>query len=105
MSVARLYYVSNVVDANRRAAESEKAVGAVINIANGQRVTLNELFEKMKSVTGNSSSQVRYEPTRAGDVRDSLADLTLARTLLGYDPKVGLEDGLRMTLDWWKSKR
>lgn len=98
-------YVSNVVDANLRAAESEKAVGALINIANGQRVTLNELFEKMKSVTGNSTAQVKYEPTRAGDVRDSLADLTLARSLLGYEPKIGLEDGLRMTLDWWKSQR
>jgi UDP-glucose 4-epimerase len=98
-------YVSNVVDANLRAAESEKAVGAVINIANGQRVTLNQLFEKMKAVTGNSAAQVKYEPPRAGDVRDSLADLTLARSLLGYEPKVGLEDGLRLTLNWWKSNR
>jgi nucleoside-diphosphate-sugar epimerase len=97
-------YVSNVVDANLRAAESEKAVGAVINIANGQRVTLNQLLQVMKSLVGNSSVTARHEPTRPGDVRDSLADVTQARSLLGYEPQVGLEEGLRLTLNWWKSR-
>lgn len=96
-------YVSNVVDANMRAAESATAVGAVINIANGQRVTLNQLFETVKEITGNSTAAVRYEPARPGDVRDSLADLTLARSLLGYEPRVGLEEGLRLTLDWCRT--
>jgi nucleoside-diphosphate-sugar epimerase len=95
-------YISNVVDANLRAAESRSAVGEIINIANGDRTTLNELLEAMKVVTRRPKVTARYEPTRAGDVRDSLADLTQARTLLGYAPQVNLEDGLRLTLQWWE---
>jgi nucleoside-diphosphate-sugar epimerase len=98
-------YISNVVDANLRAAESGSAVGHTINIANGERVTINEVFENMKKLTGRMNVQAEYAPPRAGDVRDSLADLTLARSLLGYTPKVGLEEGLRLTLDWWKTSR
>lgn len=96
-------YISNVVDANFRAAESARAVGKVINIANGERVTLNQLLQTMKQITGQRDVTPHYEPTRRGDVRDSLADLTLARELLGYQPKVDLEDGLRRTFEWWKS--
>jgi nucleoside-diphosphate-sugar epimerase len=95
-------YISNVVDANLRAAESRDAVGKIINIANGHRTTLNELLETMKTVTGKSQVTARHEPPRAGDVRDSLADLTQARALLGYEPRVNLEDGLRLTFDWWQ---
>ena len=95
-------YISNVVNANLRAAESSSAVGEVINIANGHRTTLNELLEAMKAVTGKSNVTARYEAQRTGDVRDSLADLTQARALLGYEPTVSLEDGLRLTFDWWQ---
>jgi nucleoside-diphosphate-sugar epimerase len=95
-------FVSNVVDANMRAAESPSAVGMVMNVANGRQVTLNELLEIMKNVTGKSAAAARYEPVRVGDVRHSLADISLARSLLGYEPKVGLEEGLRLTFDWWQ---
>ena len=95
-------FVSNVVDANLRAAESPDAVGKVMNVANGRQVTLNELLEIMKKVTGKSAVTARYEPVRVGDVRHSLADISLARALLGYEPTVGLEEGLRLTLDWWQ---
>lgn len=95
-------FVSNVVDANLRAAESADAVGKVINVANGRQVTLNELLEIMKNVTGKSTAAARYEPLRVGDVRHSLADISLARSLLGYEPRVGLEEGLRLTFDWWQ---
>ena len=95
-------FVSNVVDANLRAAESTEAVGKVINIANGRQVTLNELLEIMKKVTGKSAAAARYEPVRVGDVRHSLADISLARSLLRYEPRVGLEEGLRLTFDWWQ---
>ncbi len=98
-------YVSNVVDANLRAAESREAVGKVINIANGESVTLNELLATLQKLTGRTDVQARYEPPRVGDIRDSLADLTLAKSLLGYMPMVGLEDGLRKTIDWWKTSR
>ena len=95
-------YIANVIDANLRAAESTAAVGEIINIANGHRTTLNELLETMKTVTGRSDVKARHEPPRAGDVRDSLADLTRARVLLGYEPRVSLEEGLKLTFDWWK---
>ena len=95
-------FVSNVVDANLRAAESAEAVGKVINVANGRQITLNELLEIMKNVTGKSTAAARYEPVRVGDVRHSLADISLARSLLGYEPRVGLEEGLRLTFDWWQ---
>ena len=98
-------YISNVVDANLRAAESASAVGHVINIANGERVTINEVFDKVKKLTGRLDAQAEYAPPRAGDVRDSLADLSLARSLLAYNPQVGLEEGLRLTIDWWTSSR
>jgi UDP-N-acetylglucosamine/UDP-N-acetyl-alpha-D-glucosaminouronate 4-epimerase len=95
-------YISNVVEANLRAAESTAAVGEIINIANGHRTTLNELLDAMKLVTGKADVSARYEAPRAGDVRDSLADLTRARTLLGYEPRVSLEEGLKRTFDWWQ---
>ena len=98
-------FISNVVDANLRAVESTSAVGHVINIANGERVTINEVLEKLKKLIGCMDMQAEYAPPRTGDVRDSLADLGLARSLLGYNPKVGLEEGLRLTLDWWETSR
>jgi nucleoside-diphosphate-sugar epimerase len=95
-------YVSNVVKANLVAAESPQAVGKVINIANGAQITLNELLEVMKKITGRTDVTAHYEPLRPGDVRHSLADLTLARSILGYEPEVDLETGLRLTYEWWR---
>lgn len=98
-------YISNVVDANLAASESATAVGHVINVANGERVTINEVFEMVKNLTGQTNLQAEYATSRSGDVRDSLADLGLANSLLGYTPKVGLEQGLRLTIDWWTKSR
>ena len=98
-------YVSNVVEANMRAAESGEAAGKIINIANGERVTLNALLEIMKKLTGQTGIEADYQPPRVGDVRDSLADITVARSVLGYQPRIDLEEGLRLTIDWFKSKR
>jgi len=98
-------YISNVVEANLKAAESTSAVGRVINIANGERVTINEVFEMIKKLTDQTNLQAEYAGSRAGDVRDSLADLSVARSLLAYNPKIGLEEGLRLTIDWWAKSR
>ncbi|HWS86026.1 MAG TPA: SDR family oxidoreductase [Pyrinomonadaceae bacterium] len=98
-------YVSNVVDGNLRAAESPQAVGRVINLATGRQTTLNELLEVLKKITGRTEVEAEYREPRIGDVRHSLADITLARELLGYEPWVGLEEGLRSTIDWWKNSR
>jgi nucleoside-diphosphate-sugar epimerase len=98
-------YVANAVEANLLAAESTKAVGQVINVANGRQTSLNELLSALKKVTGRDDAEVEYRDERVGDVRHSLADITRARHLLGYEPRVGLEEGLQKTLDWWKQSR
>lgn len=98
-------YISNVVDANLRAAETTRGIGEVVNVATGERATLNELLEALKGVTGKADVTAEYRETRVGDVRHSLADITRAREFLGYEPTVGLEEGLRKTIDWWKQSR
>jgi nucleoside-diphosphate-sugar epimerase len=98
-------FVSNVVDANLRAAETAQGVGQIINIANGERTTLNKLLDVLKRLTGRTDAQAEYKEPRAGDVRHSLADITRARELLGYEPSVGLEEGLLETIEWWKQSR
>jgi UDP-glucose 4-epimerase len=98
-------YVSNVVDANLRAAETATGVGRVINVANGERTTLNELLETLKRITGKTEVEPEYREPRVGDVLHSLADITLAREHLGYEPQVGLEEGLRKTMEWWSQSR
>jgi nucleoside-diphosphate-sugar epimerase len=98
-------YISNVVDANLRAAETTRGIGEVVNVATGERATLNELLEALKGITGRGEVTAEYREARVGDVRHSLADITRAREFLGYEPKVGLEEGLRKTIDWWKQSR
>ena len=95
-------YVANVVDGVLRAVTAPGASGAVINVATGTRISLNRLFHVMRDLTG-SRVDVQYGPLRHGDVKDSLADITKARTLLGYEPTVSFEDGLRNTIEWYKS--
>lgn len=98
-------YVSNVVDANLRAAETTKGIGEIINIANGERITLNELLNLLKSITGHDDVQPEYRESRPGDVRHSLADITRAREMLGYEPSVNLREGLQKTIEWWQQSR
>lgn len=98
-------YVSNVVDANLRAAQAPEASGKVFNIANGESVSINEVLETLKKLTGHTEVNAEYAEPRPGDVRDSLADLNAAKSLLGYAPTVGLEAGLKLTVDWWKTSR
>ena len=98
-------YIENVVGANLSAASAPNAAGRVINVANGQRVTLNQLLEELKELTGRTDVTAEYREPRVGDVRHSLADITMARELLGYESKVDLREGLQRTLDWWKTSR
>jgi nucleoside-diphosphate-sugar epimerase len=98
-------FVANAVDANLRAAEAPNVAGEMINVANGERTTLNDLLEVMKKLTGKGDVQAEYREARTGDVRHSLADITRARELLGYEPRIGLEEGLRHTIEWWQQSR
>jgi nucleoside-diphosphate-sugar epimerase len=98
-------YIADVVAANMRAAETTTGVGQVINFARGERTTLNQLLNILKSITGRSDAEAEYREPRMGDVRHSLADITRAREMLGYEPQTSLEEGLRLTIEWWKQSR
>jgi UDP-glucose 4-epimerase len=97
-------YIDNVVHANllAAAAPAEWVSGRMMNAATGVRVTLNEVFEILRDLTGYSGRPA-YAPPRAGDIRHSLADISLAGELLGYAPVVDLREGLRRTVEWYRS--
>jgi nucleoside-diphosphate-sugar epimerase len=95
-------YVANVVDGVLRACEAPRASGEIINVATGGRISLNQLFEEMRKLVGGTLTPV-YEEPRKGDVRDSQADITKARELLGYEPTVSFEEGLRKTIEWYRT--
>src|SRR5229473_5469070 len=97
-------YIANVVDGVLRACEAAKVAGEVINVATGGRISLNELLRTMNRAVGTDLEALYREP-RAGDVRDSQADITKARALLGYSPSVGLEEGLKKTLEWCRAEK
>ena len=94
-------YVANVVDGVLRACHAPQAAGRVINVATGGRISLNTLFQTLKRLAGRDVA-AHYGPPRAGDVRDSQADISLARSLLGYAPLVGFDEGLARTLAWYR---
>jgi nucleoside-diphosphate-sugar epimerase len=98
-------FVENVVAANLRAAETTGGIGQVMNVANGEKVSLNQLLETLKTITGKADVAAEYHPARNGDVKHSQADNSRAVEWLDYKKLVGLEEGLARTIDWWKSSR
>lgn len=96
-------YVANVVDGVLRACTAPQAAGEAINVACGTRISLNDLLRVMNTIVG-TNLQPLYKEERAGDVKDSQADITKAKELLGYTPIVSLEEGLRHTLEWCRSE-
>ncbi len=99
-------YIDNAVEANLLAcrAPAGQAAGKVFNVATGRQVTLNETFKLLQGLTSYSGSPI-YGAERGGDIKHSLADISLAEEHLGYKPKVSFEDGLRKTVDWYRSTR
>jgi len=95
-------YVENVVQANLLALTADGAAGKMMNLGCGTRISLNQLVKQLENILG-LNAQVEYLPARAGDVRDSLADIGLAERLLGYLPRVSVEDGLARTVDWFRN--
>jgi len=96
-------FIDNVVSANLLAAStSSKLTGQVVNIACGDRTSLNQLWSMVGEATGFQAKPT-YEPTRVGDVRDSLADIHAAAALIGYEPKVKLAEGLARTVEALRS--
>jgi len=98
-------YIDNAVDANLRAcnAPAAQAAGKVFNVATGRRVTLNETFKLLQPLTSYSGSPA-YAAERGGDIKHSLADISLAEQHLGYTPKVNFEEGLQRTVEWYRSQ-
>jgi UDP-glucose 4-epimerase len=96
-------YVENVVEANLCAVDAKIEGGPTVNIAYGQRTTLNQIIGMLNELTGQNLP-AEYGAERPGDVRHSHADLTLARQLLGFAPKIDVREGLRRTLEWYRSK-
>jgi len=94
-------YIENVVDETLRACEAPGASGMVFNGGTGVRITLNQVLELLGKITGKKI-QARYDSPRSGDIRDSQADIALARKVLGYEPMVHFEEGLRRTWNWYK---
>jgi UDP-glucose 4-epimerase len=96
-------YIENAVSANLLActAPAAQCAGRVFNVATGRRITLNETVEILKKLTGYKG-EVKYGPDRSGDIKHSLADITLAQKHLGYKTLVDFEEGLRRTVEWYK---
>jgi UDP-glucose 4-epimerase len=97
-------YIDNVVQGNLLAADAPAAVGRVINVACGRSFDLLTLVDGINRALGTDAQPI-FELNRVGDVRNSLADIRLARELLKYEPKVGFDDGLRRTVEYYKTAR
>ncbi len=98
-------YIDNAIEANLLAikAPASQAAGQVFNVATGERADLNETFQLLKKIIGYKGD-VKYGPERAGDVKHSLADLSLTEKHLGYKPKINFEEGLRLTVEWYRGQ-
>jgi nucleoside-diphosphate-sugar epimerase len=95
-------YVANVVDGVLRATQAKDASGEVINVATNGRVSLNQLFTSLRDLVGANVEPI-YDKPRAGDVKDSQADISKAALLLGYKPLVSFEQGLKNTVEWYRT--
>ena len=94
-------YVDNAVQANLLASEAPGASGFVFNVGTGDRYSLNQTLEILRGLSAKKLP-AKYEPAREGDIRDSQADITAARELLGYEPTVRFEEGLERTYEWYR---
>jgi UDP-glucose 4-epimerase len=98
-------FIENTVAGNLLAVEApaDLVSGRVMNLATGFRITLNQVFEELKPMTGYTGS-VAHAAERNGDIRHSLADISLAKELLGYTPMVDFREGLRRTVEWYREQ-
>jgi len=95
-------YVDNVVEANLLAARAKDTSGEVVNIACGEAITVNAIIALINDLLGKNIKPI-YDPPRPGDVRHSLADITLAKNLIGYEPTISFKQGLQLAIDWYRN--
>ncbi len=95
-------FVENAVQGNIKAmfCEGKNALGKVFNIALGDKISVNQLFNAIKKITGSSLSPT-YREERKGDVKNSMADISKANTILGYSPSINVDEGLKTTVEWF----
>ena len=96
-------YVENAVHANLLACEAPGAAGQILNIGTGSRFSLNQTLELLRKIAGKKLP-AQHEPPREGDIRDSQADISKAKELLGYEPAVTFEEGLERTYTWYQQQ-
>ena len=94
-------FVENAVQANVLACEASGASGKVFNVGTGGRVSLNQTLQLLRKISGKKL-EAKYDPPRDGDIRDSQADITRTREVLGYEPTVFFEEGLQRTFAWYR---
>jgi UDP-glucose 4-epimerase len=97
-------YIDNVVDANLAAATAPKAPGEAFNVGCGSRISLNDIITMLEKILGRSLTR-KHTPSRAGDVRHTLADISKAKRLLGLEPRVDFEEGFRRTVDYFRGSK
>ncbi len=97
-------YVGNVVEANIMAAENKNAPGHAFNVGTGNRYTLNQTLSLLGKITGRAA-KAKYAAPREADIRDSQADISQTKNRLGYNPRFGFEEGLKLTWDWFSSRQ
>ncbi len=95
-------YVENVVHGNLLAAEAKGAVGKTVNVANGRSTSLLRLIELLNELLGTAVAP-HFQEARPGDVKHSLADITRAQQLLGYEPPVSFDEGLRRSIEYYRT--
>jgi UDP-glucose 4-epimerase len=95
-------YIDNVIHANLLAARAKSVSGQVVNIACGQRISVNQIIGLINQILGRNV-QIKYQPTRAGDVKHSLASIDQAKAVIGYQPVVLFEEGLQKAIAWYRT--
>jgi nucleoside-diphosphate-sugar epimerase len=97
-------YVKDVVNANLLAAAMKQPRGSIFNIGTGNQVSISRLWERIAFLSGQNNLKPRYEPARAGDILRSYAGVDFAKSKLKFDPECSLEQGLKMTLEWYRGQ-
>jgi len=95
-------YINNVMQANYLAAQTSKTTGEAINISTTNAVTVNTVVSTIKTLLDKNHIEPEYVPPRPGDIKHSLADISRAKALIGYEPLVSFEEGMNLAIDWYK---
>jgi UDP-glucose 4-epimerase len=94
-------YIDNVLDANLRSFQADKLNGEMVNVACGERITLNRIITLINRQLG-TEIEPEYQDPRPGDVRHSLADVSAAQRVIGYKPRILFDEGLALSIDWYR---